>query len=650
MISFVALGPGDYDRAKKILNRARHPAFVGRELFFRCATAGQALVATDDGADAGVLLVAKGKAQALSVVPEARGRGVASALIAKAAPKFANVNIDKAPMFHRLGYVAVGAPHVGQSGKHAVQLMELVGEAPIESKAAELPAGQSTLAPRLVQEPMDAPDMSELALLELPALPAPTLNVGKVCHPRQAKLVNAIVLGPLRNVCGLAGRQSGKSHGGSALAPMLKVLATPGVNAIVVTATDASCEKMAFLPAVSLNRVHGLGGTPTFAAGDRSMSFSNGSVVYYLGANNQKTIDRLRGTPNLVLCLIDEAGIYDPDTLAEMIKAVRPGLRPRRGTLCVMGTPSPAGKQGTWYDITVNAEYDQHRFDYRDNNRVPDFADVERTIDEDLRAQFPGMTPEAARKTAWFQREYLAKFEVDLAEMVYQLAEANLVDSIPATSDTFISGGDLGVSANDAIVSLGWKEPTALEIYVHDQEEASGQDSIACAEMVNAHNTLRHPIAIAMDPGGLGQKTIKTVQRLYPGVPIKEAQKPPIGVQVRSVNTLLQKGRLKIKRGSKLALELARPTWVNGIVGGEIDEHGRHSDLVPALRYVCIAAVPYLPDVPVVQTAAEAELEKRSAMAARAERNRRAATKNPAADYDPEEFASDLMDDMYEVE
>ena len=472
----------------------------------------------------------------------------------------------------------------------------------------------------------------------------PTVDVAKACHRKQAKLVNAIVLGPLRNVCGLAGRQSGKSHGGSALAPLLKVLRTPGVNAIVVTATDASCEKMAFLPAVNLNRVHGLGGKASFASGDRSIAFPNGSVVYYLGANNQRTIDRLRGTPNLVLCLIDEAGIYDPDTLAEMIKAVRPGLRPRRGTLCVMGTPSPAGKQGTWYDITENEAYDQHRFDYTDNDRVPDFVDVEKTIDEDLRAQFPDLTPAQARLTAWYLREYKALFEVDLAEKVYQITNDNLVDDIPTDLQTFTSGGDIGVSANDAIVSIGWR-PGDNNLYVADQEEASGQDSIACADMVNGHNAKRHPLTIAMDPGGLGQKTILTVKRLYPSVPIVEAQKPPIGVQVRAVNQLAQGGRLKIKRGSKLALELSRPTWMDGLVGGEIDEHGKHSDLVPTLRYTCIAGAPYFPFVVRELTAAEKELEKRKANVARAERNR-ILNERRGTEYDPMEDFRELTDDL----
>jgi hypothetical protein len=128
-------------------------------------------------------------------------------------------------------------------------------------------------------------------------------------------------------------------------------------------------------------------------------------------------------------------------------------------------------------------------------------------------------------------------------------------------------------------------------------------------------------------------------------VPVSEAVKPPIGVQVRITNAVAQNGRLKIRRGSKLALELTRPTWVGGIVGGEIDEHGKHSDLVPSLRYACIAAQPYLPDVPTPETDEQREARERHELAERAQRNRRAV--EGTKDYEPEEFQGlDLFDDM----
>lgn len=485
------------------------------------------------------------------------------------------------------------------------------------------------------------------------------IDVAAICHPKQAKLVNALVLGPLRNICALAGRQSGKSHGAAALAPLLLVRSRPGVNAIVVTATEASCEKMAFKPAVSLNRTLALGGVPTFGKGDMTMSFPNGSTVYYLGANNAATIERLRGTPNLILCVIDEAGIYKPEILAEMIKAVRPGLRPLRGKLCVMGTPSKAGKQGTWWDITQNPEYDQHRFDYRDNDRVPDHATVEQTIDEDLKAQFPLLTPAEARLTAWFLREYMALFEVDLAEKVYQLTNDNLVDAsaIPKLLPLNCTAGDLGVSANDSLVNAGW-DPDAdpiviggrrlMPIYITRQKQVNGQDSTEYARMVKAWDKDVQPLAIVVDAGGLGDKTIKTVRKMHPMVPIEAAVKPPIPLQVRALNELLQGAHgwiLLLERGSELALHLAVPTWVDGLVGGEVDEHGMHSDLVPPARYLAIKVRQYLAELAPPKTEEELKREKYLAGLEKARRNARRDSRGDSG-YDADEFQDDLSLDL----
>jgi hypothetical protein len=161
----------------------------------------------------------------------------------------------------------------------------------------------------------------------------PAVDLLRVCHPKQAALVNTLVLRKVRNVAARCGRQSGKSHGG-ALACCLIGSAAAGVNIVYVTSTYASCKRMAFLPAVEHNRVHGLGGEANYA--EMTLKFPNGTMVYFMGADTDRLIDRLRGIPNLVLVLIDEAGIYGSDKLKTMIEAVRPGLRPMAGTLCVM--------------------------------------------------------------------------------------------------------------------------------------------------------------------------------------------------------------------------------------------------------------------------------------------------------------------------
>lgn len=124
-LEFVDLVAGDYDRAKKVFNAARHPGFVGRELFFRCSTTGRSVVAVMDGVDVGVALVARGKLQAMSVVAKAQGGGVGGRLLAHVHPRFASVIAERVEWFKKRGYKTVGSPSVGQSGKHITQLMEL---------------------------------------------------------------------------------------------------------------------------------------------------------------------------------------------------------------------------------------------------------------------------------------------------------------------------------------------------------------------------------------------------------------------------------------------------------------------------------------------------------------------------------------------
>lgn len=438
----------------------------------------------------------------------------------------------------------------------------------------------------------------------------------KRCHARQRSLVEAIILRPLRNICALAGRQSGKSFG-AVMAALLLALGNAGCNVMYVSATYASCKRFGYKPAVEMNRSYALGGKTNDS--DQTITFPGGATVYFLGADRDNTIARLRGTPNLIAVFIDEAGVYDSDQLKALVETVRPGLRPRAGKLIVMGTPSPAGKQGTWFDITENPHFDQHRFDYLDNDRVPSFADVEKLIDEELAAMFPHMTVEARRLTAYFLREYKGQFVVDLAEKVYQMTEANLVDDMPATFAHHLIGGDLGSTACDALVDLAWNDD-APEVYIPEAEATPGQDSLAFAAMAKEWHDRLRPIQMPVDPGGLGQKTIRTVQNMFPHIPIVEAAKPPVAIQVKAVNLLMP--RLRIRRGSQLAQELARPTWVGGIVGGEINEHGVHSDLVPALRYACIAVAQYLPAVEDIET--DADRARRQVEARASERRRRA--------------------------
>lgn len=160
-IRFESLGPADYERAKTVLNRAKHPGFVGRELYFRCATTGTCTIAVLDEKDVGVALVAKDKLQAMSVVVAAQSRGVGGALIARVQPRWVNAIGERVPWFEKRGYKCVGAPRVSQNGKHAQQLMERTDAA---LQAGEI--SDTTLATSKPKEP-EEPEEPTPTFLEL---------------------------------------------------------------------------------------------------------------------------------------------------------------------------------------------------------------------------------------------------------------------------------------------------------------------------------------------------------------------------------------------------------------------------------------------------------------------------------------------------
>jgi hypothetical protein len=151
-LSCVPLGPDDYERGKKILNAARHPGFVGRELMFRCATRGRVVAAVLDGVDVGIVCVdQKQTLQTLSVIAAAQGRGVGGALVLHVRPFAAWVKAieAKVPFFERLGYARHGAAEIGQSGKMATQLMRRTAD--VLEQRSDL--AESVIAVRPVQAP-----------------------------------------------------------------------------------------------------------------------------------------------------------------------------------------------------------------------------------------------------------------------------------------------------------------------------------------------------------------------------------------------------------------------------------------------------------------------------------------------------------------
>lgn len=113
----VVLGrPNEYARAKGILNRGKHPTFIGKTMVQRNAIQGGLLFYIVEGKDAAVALVnvRNSTLLVLNVLPEFRGHGVGAKFLNLVRPNFARVVEFAVPWFERQGYAKIGEPKKGR--------------------------------------------------------------------------------------------------------------------------------------------------------------------------------------------------------------------------------------------------------------------------------------------------------------------------------------------------------------------------------------------------------------------------------------------------------------------------------------------------------------------------------------------------------
>lgn len=106
----------DYKRAKRILDRGKHPTFIGRDLVIGHARNGGLLIFRFQDVDVAVAVVntSVNSLLVLNVVPEHRSHGLGKVLIQFLKPTWVR-SIDSAILFfNKVGYVSVGSMKKGR--------------------------------------------------------------------------------------------------------------------------------------------------------------------------------------------------------------------------------------------------------------------------------------------------------------------------------------------------------------------------------------------------------------------------------------------------------------------------------------------------------------------------------------------------------
>ncbi len=413
-------------------------------------------------------------------------------------------------------------------------------------------------------------------------------DLSKYTHPKQFNLIKD----EKTHIVVLAGRRGGKSE-----AAGFKLLHTAkntsGVSCLYICASRSSAKRTLWARIIDLNNKFSFNANINYT--ELTLTLPNGSIIYFCGADTEREQQKLRGIPKVKLAIIDESQRFNQSQLRDLVDNIvgGPALADVAGQIWLVGTPPPT-KSGVMWKCMNSTEWSKHNFSIHDNCFLPQIIagkTADQIIDEDLKKTGNN------RESTYYIREWLGKFAEDTDARVLKYSEKrNSYIDLPDNEsserlDTYVFGCDIGYNDGDAIAVLGWGE--AGIVYLVEEDIVHGQIISQLAEKLKIFYDKYGPIKILVDSGGGGLKTLTELQFIL-DLPLEPARKPSVKQQVQIVNDFLLTGRLLARADSRFAEDTTKEAWVDKVIGGKISD-AFHSDIIPAVRYGLIGAVPYIP-------------------------------------------------------
>jgi GNAT superfamily N-acetyltransferase len=120
----------DYSRAKRMLDRGRHPTFIGRDQFKSAARNGGVIIARVGDEDAAVAMTNPrlNSLNVLNVLPQYRKQGVGAVFVEYLKCNWARVVENAVPWFEKQGYQKIGAMKQGRRLRTQIMAYRLLFE------------------------------------------------------------------------------------------------------------------------------------------------------------------------------------------------------------------------------------------------------------------------------------------------------------------------------------------------------------------------------------------------------------------------------------------------------------------------------------------------------------------------------------------
>lgn len=362
-----------------------------------------------------------------------------------------------------------------------------------------------------------------------------------------------------------------------------------GWQNLYCTLTRLNAKEIAWGDLLDLNDRFKLGGEPNLT--DLSMSFPSGGLIALRGANNEREIAKIRGK-KWHRVKVDECQSIPDRILVPLLGAViSPTLLDYGGELWCAGS-RPAVRAGHWFRITegdLAKNWEQHRFDIRDNTMLPARLAGRDVLD---------ILEEFRKDQGWaeddptYLREVLNMDVQDLEALLFAYRGAvNDIEAAPDGRWTYVFGIDIGSVDADAIAVWGWRQHDS-GLYLCDTFEAPGNDVTDLAEAIKRMQLVFRPISMVIDEGGGGKKSVDELRRRW-ALPLKAAEKTSKPAYIRLFNADMRKAVVKVVRPKcqtfieDCALVRKDPEGLMRNVLQElpVSKGGYHSDITDAALY-----------------------------------------------------------------
>lgn len=369
----------------------------------------------------------------------------------------------------------------------------------------------------------------------------------ELCFPSQL----AFIKDTSRFKTGCCSRRAGKSTG-CVMHLLHQAVSVPESVSLYITLTRQTAKRNIWDTLLKVNKHFELGGEPNLS--ELSVRFSNGSVIYLAGANDEAEIEKYRGMA-LHLAYVDEAQAFKPYLHTLIHEILEKALMDYQGSLVMIGTPN-AACVGTFYDAChqkgVYQRWSKHHWTMVDNTYL--HKKMGMNIHDFLAKERKEMGIDESDPT--YQREVLGQWIRSTDQLVYAYSDECLYESSERPMNiewTYIMGIDIGFDDDDAVVVLAYS-PDCEVVYQVYEEKHPHQDITDLASMIKRIDAKYNCSKKVIDGGALGKKIVDELRRRH-GITLKPAEKQRKFEFIELLNADLRKGRVKLLDGD-LAYEM----------------------------------------------------------------------------------------------